>query len=162
MSSKMKALIEIGEEGIYIRPGMEYPEYLQIMCSAQLGMMKSVLMRAKENPDNGEEFLIQLEKDLYDSFNRAASNVLSLFAPDLELRPDLTTDAILAAENALLDEKIAEGEIQAAADLAGFNPEPAQLDPVSVEIVERCKKPAKSNVIQGNFVEVPEETPPEE
>ena len=41
---------------------------------------------------------------LYDTYNLAASNLLRLFAPDLELRPHLTTQAILEAENKIIFE----------------------------------------------------------
>lgn len=39
---------------------------------------------------------------IFQHMNENFSRVLELFAPELELRPDLTTDAILKAENELL------------------------------------------------------------
>jgi hypothetical protein len=46
----------------------------------------------------------QAQEYIYDSVNIAASEVLARFAPLLEARPDLTTDAILQFENMLLND----------------------------------------------------------
>ena len=40
---------------------------------------------------------------LYDAANSLFSNILKEFAPEIEMRPDLTVQAILEAENAILD-----------------------------------------------------------
>jgi hypothetical protein len=46
-----------------------------------------------------------IRKEIYDMLNIGMSNVLHNIAPDLELRPDLTTEAILRAENQIIEEQ---------------------------------------------------------
>lgn len=52
-----------------------------------------------------EEKVTELKGMLYDFYNVNASNLLSTFAPEIEARPDITTQAILKAENALIEEE---------------------------------------------------------
>ena len=74
------------------------PVDIIIHClSACLRTMENVVQNAPEKDKQG------FTEELYDFFNVQASNVLKVFAPDLELRPDLTAEAILNAENAILD-----------------------------------------------------------
>lgn len=42
--------------------------------------------------------LIAIKSQIYDMYNEAASSVLELYAPEFELRPDVTTEAIKKAE----------------------------------------------------------------
>ena len=44
-----------------------------------------------------------ITKHLFDNFNAAASEFLKQLDPESDLRPDLTEEAILAAENAILE-----------------------------------------------------------
>lgn len=48
-----------------------------------------------------------LKESMYDTMNIAFSNALDLFAPEIEARPSLSTDAILRAQNEILQEEIA-------------------------------------------------------
>lgn len=50
-----------------------------------------------------EEHQPLITKHLFDNFNTAASEFLAQLAPGADLRPDLTEEAILEAENAILD-----------------------------------------------------------
>jgi len=54
------------------------------------------------------EKISELKGMLYDFYNVNASNLLNAFAPELEQHPDLTTQAILKAENELIEEKYEE------------------------------------------------------
>lgn len=58
-----------------------------------------ILNRAAETTPKDKEIL-------YDSANALFSNILQSFAPEIEMRPDLTVEAILEAENAILDRKV--------------------------------------------------------
>lgn len=49
------------------------------------------------------EYQPSITKHLFDNFNTAASEFLKLLDPESDLRPDLTEEAILEAENAILD-----------------------------------------------------------
>lgn len=51
------------------------------------------------------EKVAELKGMLYDFYNVNASNLLIAFAPEFEKNPDLTTQAILKAENDLIEEK---------------------------------------------------------
>lgn len=52
-----------------------------------------------------EAQIAELKGMLYDFYNVNASNLLVTFAPEFEKNPDLTTQAILKAENELIEEK---------------------------------------------------------
>ena len=51
------------------------------------------------------EKVAELKGMLYDFYNVNAANLLTAFAPEFEKNPDLTTQAILKAENDLIEEK---------------------------------------------------------
>lgn len=51
------------------------------------------------------EKVAELKGMLYDFYNVNAANLLVAFAPEFEKNPDLTTQAILKAENDLIEEK---------------------------------------------------------
>lgn len=70
--------------------------FLNATSTAQLGAMQTYVASI---PEDQREKVI---KDLYDSYNIIASTVLSAFAPDLELRPDLTEEAIMEAEKMIM------------------------------------------------------------
>lgn len=72
-------------------------EVLYNLFSAQLALMNDMLSKV---PKEDRE---EAKGDLYDKYNFAASNILDMFAPELELRPNLTTKAILEAENKILE-----------------------------------------------------------
>lgn len=103
-------------------PGMSFTDFLRVTMSSQLAAMRGIYADeekavAKADPELNAEFAAQVDTpekaaeyldkvkcDLYDAYNTAASSVLSMFAPEIEMRPDLTVDAIIAAENKILDE----------------------------------------------------------
>jgi hypothetical protein len=58
------------------------------------------------NDEVPEEHKQAVKEEMYDMFNIGASNVLQEFAPDIEARPDLTTEAIMKAEDEIMEEKI--------------------------------------------------------
>ena len=64
---------------------------------------------------NKDAQITELKGMLYDFYNVNASNLLTMFAPEFDKNPDLTTQAILKAENELIEEKYeelkAEGKI---------------------------------------------------
>ena len=69
-----------------------FPDFLTTMLSA-------ILASARQLPDTPE-----VKEEVYDMINFGASNILSEYAPEIEMRPNLTSDAILKAENELLKE----------------------------------------------------------
>ena len=77
----------------------EYPDFILAMYTALLGTAKNVIAQV---PDTHKDIVT---KDIHDMINYGASNLLSILAPDLELRPNLTEKAILQLENQLIMEE---------------------------------------------------------
>ena len=77
-------------------------ELINATSCAILNMMKATIDNLPE--DQREE----ARGVMYDYYNNTASALLEAFAPDKELRPDLTAEAIMAAEDQLLDKKVAQ------------------------------------------------------
>lgn len=96
----MKLTIKVENDQISYKATqtISFPEALQILNSALLGMMNSTLTQL---PDHLQP---EAKGDLYDMFNLAASRTLEQFAPEYELRPNLTAQAILEAENRIIME----------------------------------------------------------
>jgi hypothetical protein len=72
---------------------------MTILFTLQLQAMNNI----KENANN-DQTLTNEQRDeiignLYDNYNAGASNILYLFAPDKELHPDLTVEAMKEAED---------------------------------------------------------------
>lgn len=98
----MKIIIELDEStnqiSINAEGNIKVDDALGITLTAQLAIMRDVLEKSKANGATKEE-LQTIKEDLYDKFNAGASNILYLFAPDEELHPDLTVEAMKAAED---------------------------------------------------------------
>jgi len=88
----------------YERPTLTLADFLQVISTGILQAMNSIVAAAPEDQRT------QVKEELYDMYNAAASNTLNYFAPEIEMRPHLTTQAILEAENNIINrqyEKIA-------------------------------------------------------
>ena len=72
-------------------------ELLTVLFTAALSVMQTTVAGAPE----AEQDLIRGE--LADAFNSGATSVLETFDPERQEHPDLTTQAILEAENAILE-----------------------------------------------------------
>lgn len=93
------------EERLDVRGEMNFPLAFQLLFTAQLRIMQNLLETVPELDREA------VKADLYDKYNYSASNVLSYFAPEIELRPDLTAEAIMKAEDELMAIKIAQDEL---------------------------------------------------
>jgi isopenicillin N synthase-like dioxygenase len=47
-----------------------------------------------------------IKEDLYDALNAGASHILELFAPEIELRPDITVEALARMEREIMKEVV--------------------------------------------------------
>lgn len=98
----MKLIIELDDKTnkVSIRPegNIKIDDALGLMFTAQLEVLRHFLVQAKRTGATPEALQV-LKEDLYDKYNAGASNVLYLFAPDTELRPDLTVEAMKEAED---------------------------------------------------------------
>jgi hypothetical protein len=71
--------------------------------------LHAMLQTVAHTPD---EYKKGVTGALYDMYNVMASQVLERFAPELELRPNLTSKAILEAENAIvMSDRLGEVEL---------------------------------------------------
>lgn len=78
--------------------GLILPEAIQLCLASIEALCKHTLSRA-EDP----ELVKSLEEDMYEMINVGASTLLSRLFPTIEMRPDLTVEAVMEAENKLLD-----------------------------------------------------------
>lgn len=77
---------------------MDIRDIMAVLSTATLGFMKTLVGTV---PDNLKQ---SVTESLYDMYNASASHILEVFAPDIEMRPNLTAEAILQAENKILNE----------------------------------------------------------
>ena len=97
------------EKGIQCSEKLTFIEALQLIGSATLQLMNDCDANAKANaPD--EKAYEEVHGRIYDLFNVIAGNVLDQFDGDRSPATDLTAQAILEAENAILDRETADVE----------------------------------------------------
>lgn len=93
----MKLVIDVNEETNQLQLSSDKPvkldDLMTILFTLQLTSLQNCLKNA---PDEQKD---EVKNLLYDNYNAGASNVLYLFAPDKELHPDLTVEAMKAAED---------------------------------------------------------------
>ena len=77
-----------------------FTEMTLMLLNALLFTMNKGLDHCPE--DKKEQF----KKDAYDHVNKQMTAVLEKFAPDFELRPNLTVEALLKAENELIADEV--------------------------------------------------------
>ena len=73
------------------------PDFITLMSTAILSAMQQTVASV---PEAERE---HAKEEIYDMYNAAASNTLHYFAPEIDMRPHLTTQAILEAENAIIE-----------------------------------------------------------
>jgi hypothetical protein len=83
----------------YKDKSMTITDLLQVVSTGLLLTLKSIVDAAPENLRQ------QVTEDLYDMYNAAASNTLHYFAPEIDMRPHLTAQAILDAENSIIEKE---------------------------------------------------------
>lgn len=102
MEENMKVTIELDEKTGKIDTLFDKPvrldDFMTVLFTVQLEMMKKTLAQAQKSDLTPEQINL-IRDDIYDKYNAGASNVLYLFAPDNELHPDLTVEAMKAAED---------------------------------------------------------------
>ena len=97
---------EDGQLDIALSGIPDFPTFTQQLFTALLGMMTQTANRA--NAADREEAI----QEIYDMVNNAASNTLSMFAPEIDMRPTITTEALLRAENEIMREVVEKYEAQ--------------------------------------------------
>jgi hypothetical protein len=91
------------EEGISSNEHLSFEDALRLLGTAALSMMQGLDDYVKENDAENYE---SVHGRIYDMFNIMAGNILDAFDSTRSPATDLTAEAILRAENEILDEKV--------------------------------------------------------
>ena len=84
--------------------GLDYQQFLQVVLTAIEGAADTLLREAKKHVDEVPDIEQQCRDALFDLTNMAFSSTLERIDPEGELHPTLTTQAILEAENKIINE----------------------------------------------------------
>lgn len=108
-------LIAIGQENnntfCVISPSLNMQLAFQLLHTLSLHLLNAYTISANggqlpENPTKEQlNKMISIKQEIYDLYNLQASSVLEHYAPEFELRPDITADAIAKAEEDIVKEK---------------------------------------------------------
>ena len=105
MKAKPAEYINIMPGSFECSPKLDFPKAMQLIKSVELAFMRGLMDSVEKDKTNTPAQNKQFKEDLYDAYNQAASSVLFQFAPELEIRPDLTVEAIAKAQEELLENK---------------------------------------------------------
>lgn len=94
------------EKGISCSEGLVFEEALRLLGSATIHIMKDADAFAEKNAKDAGEYEA-VHGHIYDMYNFMAGNILNQFDGDRSPHTDLTAQAILEAENAILDREAA-------------------------------------------------------
>lgn len=90
------------EKGLQCSEGLTFFEAMQLIGTATLQLMNDVDAHAKEGAKDAGEYE-EVHGRIYDIYNVMAGNILDKFDGSRSPATDLTAQAILEAENAILD-----------------------------------------------------------
>ena len=91
------------EKGITFSEKLGFEDALRLLGTAAISLMTGLDDHVKENdPDNYE----RVHGHIYDTFNIMCGNILDKFDSTRTPATDLTAEAILRAENEILDEAV--------------------------------------------------------
>ena len=95
---KKRLTIEVDDTGVSMHTSgpISFEDLLSLTSTVILGYMNQI--RDKAPAEHKEA----ITNTLYDNYNFAASHLLEAYAPEKEMRPGLTAQAILEAENAII------------------------------------------------------------
>jgi len=94
--NKITITIKDGQVTTHNKVPIPIFDTIEVFLKVTLAAMNQVVSNASE------EARPKVKEDLYELFNIAASNTLAIFAPEIEMRPDLTVQAILEKENEII------------------------------------------------------------
>lgn len=108
-------LIAIGQEDgktfCIISPTLDLNTAFQLLHTVSLHLLNAYTISANggqlpEKPTKEQlNKFIGIKSQMYDMYNLAVSSVLEHYAPEFELRPDITADAIAKEEERIVKEK---------------------------------------------------------
>jgi hypothetical protein len=102
MSTKITIHEQDGKIELHINPPLSFPDFLQLQLSTIGSVMTSTLRAAESDPNYQE-----IKDDMYFMLNVAAGNLLDRFDPNptKHFATELTAQAIMEAENKIIDRK---------------------------------------------------------
>lgn len=142
MENSKRRLINIAEENgkvsFKLAGGFNAEDVILVCNTVILSAMnqlvnnyRKVLSESAKGPvaqERIDEKVVELKGMLYDFYNVNAFNLLTEFAPEIEKNPDLTTQAILKAENELIEEKYEELKAEGKVVPLKTMPKPKKID----------------------------------
>lgn len=93
------------EKGISASEKLSFEDSMRMICTAALALMDGLDQYIKEAAPNEEEYE-KAHGHVYDVFNEMAGAVLNAFDGERSPHTDLTAQAIMEAENAILDREV--------------------------------------------------------
>lgn len=104
------------ETFVTITPSTNLFESFQLLHTLSLHLLNAYTtaavegkMQEKDTKEKDKNAIIaSVKKHLYQMYNEAASSILQLYAPEFELRPDITTEAIQKAEEEIINKRFNE------------------------------------------------------
>lgn len=93
------------ENGITASEKVSFEDGMRMLCTACLALMDGLDARVKETAESEEEYN-EVHGHIYDIYNQYAGAVLDSFDSERSPHTDLTAQAILEAENAILDREV--------------------------------------------------------
>lgn len=121
------------EKGIIGSENLNFMDALRLIGSATLQIMNDVDATIKENAKDSGEYE-QAHGKIYDMYNFMAGNILDQFDGTRSPATDLTAEAILRAENEILDEKVPTIEPE----------EVEEIEPIPTEVAESTEEETNS------------------
>lgn len=97
---KVELLFEYNEKNeVRVRTSRDvnFEELMQVIFAGTIALMNTLVEQVPREEDRPIA-----KEELYDMLNIAASNALSVFAPEIDMRPNLTVDAIMKAEDDII------------------------------------------------------------
>lgn len=96
MKKRLTITVDDNQVSMHTSGPISFEDLISLTSTVTLGYMRQI--RDNAPADKREDAV----NTLYDAYNVAVSHVLEAFAPEKELRPNLTSQAILEAENAII------------------------------------------------------------
>jgi len=103
---KIEMRLSEGKVHIEHQGDLHFEDAMNMLTTAMLFYMNQF---TKNVPRDQQEAVIQT---VYDFANDRFTQVLELYAPELELRPHLTTEAIMKAENEILLSQMSQSTLE--------------------------------------------------
>lgn len=94
-----------------VSPELTLDKAMQLLHTLSLHLLNAYTISAnggilpQEPTEDEYKKLIAIKSELYDMYNIAVSSVLEQYAPEFELRPDVTADAIAKAEEDIVKKR---------------------------------------------------------